>query len=78
VDLIAAVFFRKFDGDYYIGDLLNFQDYAHVLTFRPFWMGHILPRIADVNDVSVFFFFFLLLLFGVSEEPQRRCPILLC
>jgi protein SHQ1 len=27
----------KFDGDYYLGDLMNAEDYAHVFSFQPFW-----------------------------------------
>ncbi len=39
----------KFDGDYYIGDLLNSEDYAHVISFRPYWMDFVVPKVVDMS-----------------------------
>jgi protein SHQ1 len=39
----------KFDGDYYLGDLMNAEDYSHVFSFQPFWTPHVPERIRDVE-----------------------------
>ncbi len=43
----------KFDGDYYLGDLMNGDDYDHVFTFSPFWNAHVAPKISEMDAPPV-------------------------